>query len=295
MSAGSRLIDKLVGQFRLGNERSTVMHYRENAFTGDTGPFPLFQLPSRAMRAAIFVVDDQREVANATATLLRSWGHQVVVETSGPRALAILKGPAVFDVSFLDLLMPEMTGGQIYNELKKHAPARLKRLVFLTGMAYMVETWLKQTGLPVIEKGGHETEVKLARTVKEFASLECSRGPVETNPKFIQTAEMPSHHDLRELLSRDAEEEEDDDDDSADDTGVFINRIEEIRTKRVENGDSEITFATVEYLHKKHGRLTKRVGKVEKSLDKQKYWLAGFLFALSGVLTVYELWRSGHH
>lgn len=236
------------------------------------------------MRAAIFVVDDQRDVAEATAGLLESWGHEVTIETRGKRALEILLGPDEFDATFLDILMPDMTGGEIYVQLKKLAPARLRRLCFMTGMGHLVDRWLASTGLPVIEKGDPDVPEKLAKIVQQYAALSCSRGPKSNEPSspeifvrdslVIENQEvMPSAHDLRKLLSQNAEDE-DDDDDGADDSGVLIEKFEQHRTRSSSDSrggssseDDRMTYAVVEYLHKKTGRLTKRVGKIEKKID----------------------------
>lgn len=200
------------------------------------------------MRAAIFVVDDQLNVANATAAMMRSWGHEVTVETSGTRALQILLGPAEFDVTFLDILMPDMTGGVIYNALKDRKSARLKRLVFLTGMAYMVEQWLERTGLLVIQKGGADVPQKLARTVQEFAQLSCSRGPYDM-PK------QPSKPDLAELL---------DDDDIEVDTGMI-----ELAHKRGASREI-ITELRIRHLHSSHKSLTGDVAAVKTDVGAVK-------------------------
>src|SRR5271154_2933445 len=135
------------------------------------------------MRAAIFVIDDQLVQAQLTADLLRSWGHDVTIETNGVRALNILRGPTEYDVTFLDVLMPDKTGGEIYVDLKQSAPARLKRIVFLTGMGLLVDDWLATTGLPVIEKGRADMPMTLAKTVQQFAALSCSRGPHDQSEK----------------------------------------------------------------------------------------------------------------
>lgn len=216
------------------------------------------------MRAAIFVVDDQLVQAQLTAELLQSWGHDVTIETSGTKALTILRGPTEFDVTFLDVLMPDKTGGEIYVDLKQSAPARLKRLVFLTGMGLLADEWLAKTGLPVIEKGRADIPEVLAKTVQQFAQLTCARGPRDKG----HTTPMPNSRDLRALLSHDAEDEDDDDD--ADDTGIFIAKIEKHQSPNSGEGPDgdRMTFAVVEYLHKKHGRLTKRVSKIEKKIDR---------------------------
>ncbi len=156
------------------------------------------------MKAAVFVVDDQLNVAESTAKLLRSQGHDVLVSTDGWEAIRTLLSEREFDVTLLDVLMPVPTGGQIYNILKERAPARLSRLVFYTGMAVLAETWLRQTGLPIIEKGSADSPKQLLQWVEHFAELDCSRGPTPMARKphpsrpEIDSDEPPSMNDYVE-------------------------------------------------------------------------------------------------
>jgi CheY-like chemotaxis protein len=250
------------------------------------------------VRAAIFVIEDQINVAEMTAALLRSWGHEVTIETSGKRALTILRGPTEFDVTFLDVLMPDKTGGEIYVDLKKEGSARLKRLVFLTGMGLLADEWLATTGLPVIEKGRPDMPEILAKTVQQFAELSCSRGPIEKGKG--KTTPMPSTRDLRNLLSHDAEDEDDD----ADDTGVFIEKLEKHRQAAPYRGnvgtggsgggsDDDMTYAVVEYLHKKVGKVTKRVAAIEKKIDRAGWTIAAACTTGTFIVTVlYKLFET---
>jgi CheY-like chemotaxis protein len=130
------------------------------------------------LKCAIFVVDDLLEEARSAQRFFESYGHEVTIETSGKKAIQILRGPSLFDVTFLDLLMPDVNGEQVYQALKIYAPARLKRLVFFTGMGYLAETWLRRTGVPIIEKGPNSPALLIA-TVEQFAQLSCTRGPRE--------------------------------------------------------------------------------------------------------------------
>jgi CheY-like chemotaxis protein len=127
------------------------------------------------MRAAIFVVDDHRDSAEAVAAVLRHAGHDVSVETSGARAAAIMLSDAQFDVTFLDLLMPDVSGGEIYQMCKRAAPARLRRICFFTGAAHLIPEWIRETGLPVIDKPS--SAGLLEKTVRDFAELSAPRGP----------------------------------------------------------------------------------------------------------------------
>lgn len=129
------------------------------------------------MRACILVIDDQLFMAQATARLLQMDGHNVRIETDGWKALKILESQEEFDVTFLDVLMPDFNGNQIYNRIRTTAPARLNRLVFLTGMGLLAEVWLRSTGVPVVEKGTADMAVILRDYVCHFAELDCPRGP----------------------------------------------------------------------------------------------------------------------
>lgn len=149
------------------------------------------------MRAAIFVVDDHRSSAEAVARLLRHAGHDVSVETSGARALSILLSPVQFDVTFLDLLMPDVTGGEIFQRCKRDAPARLRRMCFFTGAAHLIPEWIRGTGLPVIDKPANAAI--LEKTVRDFAEMSVSRGPTfedDDMPKRDQShPEIPALYD----------------------------------------------------------------------------------------------------
>lgn len=210
------------------------------------------------MRAAIFVVDDQIDVANATARYLRSRGHEVTIETDGEKALAILLGPAEFDVTFLDLLMPGgRNGSDIYNICKRQAKARIKRIVFYTGLDYMVPDWIRTEGVLVITKGGADALNRLVRTVEQFSELDSPRGPHEKA--------MPPKHPYREPGSK----LEPDlasflDDDIEVDTGMI-----ELAQKR--GASREImTELRIKHLHSSHGDLRNDLEGVKKDVGDVK-------------------------
>jgi CheY-like chemotaxis protein len=62
--------------------------------------------------------------------------HDVVAVTGARDALARLLDGEQYDVILCDLMMPEMTGMDLYAELLVHAPALAKRIVFMTGGAF---------------------------------------------------------------------------------------------------------------------------------------------------------------
>ncbi len=88
---------------------------------------------SVARRAAVLVVDDDRAVGVAIRRVLR--GHDVTVVASAKDALDLLESRS-FDVILSDLMMPEMSGMELYERLADSRPEDALRMVFVTGGAF---------------------------------------------------------------------------------------------------------------------------------------------------------------
>ncbi len=78
------------------------------------------------------VIDDERTILLALRRMLR---HDLTVETyDDPReALAAIQRGERFDVVFSDILMPHLTGMDLYREIKKLDAAQAERIVFMSG------------------------------------------------------------------------------------------------------------------------------------------------------------------
>jgi len=85
-------------------------------------------------RARVLIVDDDRPVAAALA--LELGDHDVVVAGSGREALEILRRDTRFDAVLCDVMMPELSGIDLYHWLEPIEPALAKRFVFMTGGAF---------------------------------------------------------------------------------------------------------------------------------------------------------------
>lgn len=83
----------------------------------------------------VLVIDDDVLLGSALRRMLTP-KHEVTVLTSGREALARLATEPPFDVIFCDLMMPEVTGMELYAELSKRAPHQASRVVFMTGGAF---------------------------------------------------------------------------------------------------------------------------------------------------------------
>jgi CheY-like chemotaxis protein len=89
-------------------------------------------------RARVMVVDDDRGVADGLRLMLED-EHDVVSVASGREALDRLLQEDVYDVVFCDLMMPGLSGMDLYEALRSNAPGSERRLVFMTGGAFTPE------------------------------------------------------------------------------------------------------------------------------------------------------------
>ncbi|XXF77854.1 two-component regulator propeller domain-containing protein [Myxococcaceae bacterium GXIMD 01537] len=107
------------------------------------------------MRGRVLVVDDDPLVgASMRRTLARE--HEVEVMTAARQALELLVSPeaARFDVVLCDLMMPDMTGMELHEEVLARAPAVAARMVFITGGAFTpgAQAFLERVGNERLEK-----------------------------------------------------------------------------------------------------------------------------------------------
>ncbi|NVB83924.1 MAG: response regulator [Kofleriaceae bacterium] len=90
--------------------------------------------PTVSPRASILVVDDEAAIGQVLRFRLRE--HDVTAVTSARAALDQLAAGTRFDVILSDLMMPEMSGMQLFEELQRAHPGVVERVVFMTGGAF---------------------------------------------------------------------------------------------------------------------------------------------------------------
>lgn len=96
---------------------------------------PRTKTKNRARRGRILVIDDEEILVNAIERSL-SMHHDVVPQTRGMSALELVKSGARFDVILCDLMMPQVTGIELYQAIKRIDAAQAERIVFVTGGAF---------------------------------------------------------------------------------------------------------------------------------------------------------------
>ncbi|MBN2192624.1 MAG: response regulator [Polyangiaceae bacterium] len=98
-------------------------------------PTPPPPVATSARRARVLVIDDDLPVAEVLQRLLAD-DFEVEVATSATQALALVRQGPDFDVLLCDLLMPGMSGVDLYGELERDRPGVEERVIFMTGGAF---------------------------------------------------------------------------------------------------------------------------------------------------------------
>jgi signal transduction histidine kinase/ActR/RegA family two-component response regulator len=88
-------------------------------------------IPVPATRCRLLVVDDDALVSRTLTRLLK--GHDIEVACSGQEALERLEADRDFDLVLCDLMMPGLTGMDVFEEIERRYPAIANRVVFISG------------------------------------------------------------------------------------------------------------------------------------------------------------------
>ncbi|AEI66130.1 ATP-binding protein [Corallococcus macrosporus] len=106
--------------------------------------------PQRARR--ILVVDDEPRVVDLLRRLMR--GHELVSAANGREALERIRATPDFDVILCDLMMPELTGMDVYEAVRATWPGLHERIVFISGGVFSgeMQRFLKEVKNPLLTK-----------------------------------------------------------------------------------------------------------------------------------------------
>lgn len=109
--------------------------------------------PIRGPRRRVLVVDDEPMILSSMKRTLSEM-HDVEAVNGGQQAIHRLQQGARFDVILCDLMMPGITGMEVYGHVCAVSPEQARRMVFVTGGAFTAEAqaFLEQLGNPIVEK-----------------------------------------------------------------------------------------------------------------------------------------------
>jgi len=101
-----------------------------------------------ARRAHLLIVDDEPLVCSSLQRSLKR-DYEVTAVQSARAALDLFAGGAAFDLILCDLMMPEMSGMDLYEELRRTNPVQCTKLIFFTAGA---REFLERVPNPRLEK-----------------------------------------------------------------------------------------------------------------------------------------------
>ena len=102
-------------------------------------------------KVKILIIDDEPLVAKTLRRLLRAYDVSVI--HSPHEGLESICNE-FYDLIFCDLMMPEMSGSELYAQVSERAPEVCDKFVFITGGAFSVESqdFLNHSGKRVLYK-----------------------------------------------------------------------------------------------------------------------------------------------
>jgi len=140
LSIAHRIVRELEGEIRIDSVhgQGTRVLLSLPAAPVSAAALPVLQsvppFSSDRFRARILVIDDEPAILRAFRRVL--YAHEVVLATSGPEAMCKLAEGRRFDVIFCDVMMPEMSGVEVYQQISERHSGQEHKLVFMTGGAF---------------------------------------------------------------------------------------------------------------------------------------------------------------
>jgi len=104
-------------------------------------------------RPRILLIDDEPLIGTLIARILGS-GYDVTTVCHGQPGLDLLGVEGGFDLVLCDLMMPGLTGMDVYARLAERGSPHVAKMVFLTGGAFLGEAgqFLARVPNPCLEK-----------------------------------------------------------------------------------------------------------------------------------------------
>ena len=121
------------------------------------------QPSTRPAAGKVLVIDDEPVIGRTIDRILRD-SCEVTSVTSGRSGLELLLAGSNFDVIVCDLMMPDVTGMELYERVSEVQPETARRILFLTGGAFTTaaEAFLKTVPNVTMRKPFRPEELRAA-------------------------------------------------------------------------------------------------------------------------------------
>jgi two-component system NtrC family sensor kinase len=122
-------------------------------------------------KARLLVIDDEQLMCDLLSAMLGD-DYEVVALNNSREALTRLQQGESFDLLLCDLMMPELTGMELYAELARSRPEQAARMVFMTGGTFTERAYkfLEEPGRLQLQKPFRHEQL-LALVEKRLAEL----------------------------------------------------------------------------------------------------------------------------
>jgi PAS domain S-box-containing protein len=132
-------------------------------------------------RRRVLIVDDEPLVAQALERMLQT-DYDLTLASCGATAIEHVTAGARYDAIITDVMMPNMTGIELFDRLEALAPDQAGRVIFLTGGVFTLQTQarLEAAGNPQLQKpvGAPELRACVAKLVAGPRRAERASSPL---------------------------------------------------------------------------------------------------------------------
>jgi PAS domain S-box-containing protein len=174
------IISGLGGQIAIESApaRGTLVRVALPPHDGPPPPEPALERATRPpkkreRRRRVMLVDDEPQIAHTMERLLRR-DYDITIALCGREAIEHISRGTRFDAIVSDVMMPNMTGIELIEEIRRIAPDQADRLIFLSGGAFTAQTRerLDELGAPQLQKPVTAKELRawVTRIVTETES-----------------------------------------------------------------------------------------------------------------------------
>ncbi len=187
------------GDIRVYSEPNSGTTFKIYLPCTDAVPEPAAFSPSEYLSTgteSVLVVEDDPAVRRLTVTILRNCGYQVEESGNAFEALILLKRNPRFDLVISDVIMPQMSGKELHDQIKSQLPHI--RVLLMSGYTddALAHHGVLDESLAFLEKPFSPS--KLARKIREVLDAPAPQrphpqpAPVSSNAVFGACDSMPA-------------------------------------------------------------------------------------------------------